>query len=71
MTRIAAFFDFDGTVIDGYSAMALLKDRMRHLEIGPTEALKLSITAFEALTGQGEVEDFMRAGVSAAEFGRL
>jgi putative phosphoserine phosphatase/1-acylglycerol-3-phosphate O-acyltransferase len=65
MSRIAAFFDFDGTVIDGYSAVALLKDRLRRGEIGPTEALKLSLTAFEALNGQGEVEDFMQAGVAA------
>jgi HAD superfamily hydrolase (TIGR01490 family) len=35
--RVGAFFDFDGTVIDGYSAMAIYKHRMRHMEIGPEE----------------------------------
>lgn len=36
---IAAFFDFDGTLIDGYSAAALYGHRMRNLEVGPAELL--------------------------------
>ena len=36
--RIAAFFDFDGTLIDGYSAAALYSHRLRNFEIGPAEA---------------------------------
>ena len=35
--RVAAFFDFDGTLIDGYSAGALYSHRMRNLEVGPME----------------------------------
>jgi putative phosphoserine phosphatase/1-acylglycerol-3-phosphate O-acyltransferase len=27
--RIAAFFDFDGTLIDGYSALAMMQHRFR------------------------------------------
>lgn len=65
MTSTAVFFDFDGTVIDGYSALALLKDRARHLDIGLTEALRLAATAVEAANGHAEVEDFMRVGVEA------
>ena len=65
MSQVAAFFDFDGTVIDGYSAVALLKDRLLHGEIGLTEALRLSSAALEALAGQGQVEDFMTVGVAA------
>lgn len=37
--RIGAFFDFDGTLIAGYSATALLAHRFRSLEIGPLELL--------------------------------
>ena len=36
--RFAAFFDFDGTLIDGYSAAALYSHRLRNFEIGPAEA---------------------------------
>ncbi|MGZ4437231.1 MAG: HAD-IB family hydrolase [Oryzihumus sp.] len=63
--RVAAFFDFDGTVIDGYSAVALLKDRALHGQIGPGEALRLALTGLDAMTGRAEVEDFMRVGVTA------
>jgi putative phosphoserine phosphatase / 1-acylglycerol-3-phosphate O-acyltransferase len=34
---VAAFFDYDGTVIDGYSASAFYRHRLRHGEIGPIE----------------------------------
>lgn len=63
--QVAAFFDFDGTVIDGYSALALLKDRARHGQIGPTEALRLTLTGIGAATGHAEAADFMRVGVAA------
>lgn len=36
---VAAFFDFDGTLIDGYSAAALYGHRLRNLEVGPGELL--------------------------------
>lgn len=35
--QIGAFFDFDGTVIDGYSASAFYRHRLRHGQIGPEE----------------------------------
>ncbi|HEY2098365.1 MAG TPA: haloacid dehalogenase-like hydrolase, partial [Pseudonocardia sp.] len=38
--RIAAFFDFDGTLIDGYSAAALYEHRFRNFEIGPGELVR-------------------------------
>ncbi len=31
---IGAFFDFDGTLIDGYSAVAYFTDRLRRREMG-------------------------------------
>ncbi|HEY3713288.1 MAG TPA: HAD-IB family hydrolase [Jatrophihabitantaceae bacterium] len=59
---VAAFFDFDGTLIDGYSASALYTHRFRNLEIGPAEMLHtlratlgdtLSEEAFEELLVRG------------------
>jgi HAD superfamily hydrolase (TIGR01490 family) len=63
--QIAAFFDFDGTVIDGYSALALLKERARQGKIGPTEAVRLTLTGIGAATGHAEAADFMRVGMAA------
>jgi putative phosphoserine phosphatase/1-acylglycerol-3-phosphate O-acyltransferase len=37
---VAAVFDFDGTLIDGYSASALYSHRFRNLEIGPGEMVR-------------------------------
>jgi putative phosphoserine phosphatase/1-acylglycerol-3-phosphate O-acyltransferase len=66
-TRVAAFFDFDGTVIDGYSAVALLKERARHGQIGLAEAVRLTLAGVGAALGRAEVEDFLRVGVAAFE----
>ena len=38
--HIAAFFDFDGTLIDGYSAAALYEHRFRNFEIGVGELVR-------------------------------
>jgi putative phosphoserine phosphatase/1-acylglycerol-3-phosphate O-acyltransferase len=38
--HIAAFFDFDGTLIDGYSAAALYEHRFRNFEIGLGELVR-------------------------------
>jgi putative phosphoserine phosphatase/1-acylglycerol-3-phosphate O-acyltransferase len=39
--HIAAVFDFDGTLIDGYSAAALYSHRFRNFDIGPGEMVRL------------------------------
>lgn len=38
--HVGAFFDFDGTLIDGYSAVAYFKDRLMARDVGTTELLK-------------------------------
>ena len=38
---IGAFFDFDGTLIDGYSAVAYFADRLRRREMGLGEAANI------------------------------
>jgi putative phosphoserine phosphatase/1-acylglycerol-3-phosphate O-acyltransferase len=62
--HLAAFFDFDGTIIDGYSALALLKDRLKQRQIGPVDTVKLLLTGIGTRTGHAEVEDFMHAGLA-------
>jgi HAD superfamily hydrolase (TIGR01490 family) len=61
--RAAAFFDFDGTLIDGYSAAAFLRDRARRGDLPAGEAVKLIRGSFEARAGRIEFDDFMRSGV--------
>ncbi|HYO85269.1 MAG TPA: HAD-IB family hydrolase [Dermatophilaceae bacterium] len=39
--QIAAFFDFDGTLIQGYSSALLYEQRYRHLQVGLGETLRL------------------------------
>jgi putative phosphoserine phosphatase/1-acylglycerol-3-phosphate O-acyltransferase len=60
--EIGAFFDFDGTIIDGYSAMAFYSHRLKNFEIGPGEATR---TVLAALRGSMSEEQF----VALAEMG--
>lgn len=55
--QIGAFFDYDGTVIDGYSAAAFYRHRVRRLQVGPAEAAQLILLG---LRGLEDEEDFGR-----------
>jgi putative phosphoserine phosphatase/1-acylglycerol-3-phosphate O-acyltransferase len=63
--RTAAFFDFDGTLIDGYSAWAMMQHRARRRELSPTEVARLLMVGLEATIGRADFERFMRVGVQA------
>ena len=63
--RTAAFFDFDGTMIDGYSAMAMMQHRWRKREMSPLEIARLLMVGVEAGLGRADFERFMRVGVKA------
>jgi putative phosphoserine phosphatase/1-acylglycerol-3-phosphate O-acyltransferase len=55
--KTIAVFDFDGTLIDGYSATALYEHRLRNLEIGPEEMVRTVRAALgPTLTEQGFIE---------------
>src|SRR5438128_11734792 len=65
-SEIAAFFDFDGTLIDGYSAAKFMQDRMRRGDISVGAATRLVRAGLA--TRNGRDEDFdqsMRVGVQA------
>jgi putative phosphoserine phosphatase/1-acylglycerol-3-phosphate O-acyltransferase len=62
---VAAFFDFDGTLIDGYSASAFLKDRALRGDLAPGEALKLMRTGLDVRAGKADFDHFMRVGAQA------
>jgi HAD superfamily hydrolase (TIGR01490 family) len=63
--RTAAFFDFDGTLIDGYSAWAMMQHRAQRRELSPLEVAKLLMVGLEASVGRADFERFMRVGVEA------
>jgi HAD superfamily hydrolase (TIGR01490 family) len=63
--RTAAFFDFDGTMIDGYSAMAMMQHRARRREMSPLEIARLLMVGVEAGFGRADFERFMHVGVRA------
>lgn len=63
--RVAAFFDFDGTMVDGYSALALMQHRARSRELSPPELARLLVLGLEAATGRADFERVMRVGVRA------
>jgi HAD superfamily hydrolase (TIGR01490 family) len=63
--RTGAFFDFDGTLIDGYSAMAMMQHRWRNREMSPLEIARLLMVGVEAGLGRADFERFMRVGVKA------
>ncbi len=68
--RTAAYFDFDCTLIDGYSALAALGHRTRRRDLSPLELARLLWVGVEAGAGQAEFEDFMRVAVEGFR-GRL
>lgn len=49
----AAFFDFDGTIIDGYSALLVVRHRALHGQIRPGEAARVGWSTLGYLGGTG------------------
>lgn len=62
---IGAFFDFDGTVMDGYSARAFYRERVRHFEIGPREAAQTLLAGLRGLTSEEDFERFVAISFAA------
>jgi putative phosphoserine phosphatase / 1-acylglycerol-3-phosphate O-acyltransferase len=61
--KVAAFFDFDGTLIDGYSAGALLAHRARNFELGPDEFVRTLRSALGGPLDEVAFEDLLLQGI--------
>jgi putative phosphoserine phosphatase/1-acylglycerol-3-phosphate O-acyltransferase len=61
--KVAAFFDFDGTLIQGYSAGALYAHRARNLELGPDEFLRTLRAALSGPLDEAAFEDLLVQGI--------
>jgi putative phosphoserine phosphatase/1-acylglycerol-3-phosphate O-acyltransferase len=57
--QIGAFFDFDGTIIDGYSAASYYRERLRRREVGREELGRLLRFAWNGDFGEEGFADFM------------
>ncbi|MGY1805199.1 wax ester/triacylglycerol synthase family O-acyltransferase [Blastococcus sp. SYSU D00922] len=63
--RIGAFFDFDGTVIDGYSLAAFARHHLRSLHVTPADLGQLLLTGLRGVTTEEDFERFTVAGMKA------
>ena len=61
---IGAFFDFDGTLIDGYSAVAFFTDRLRRGEMGLGEAADIIRVAWRGDMDESEFSDAIGKAVA-------
>jgi len=63
--QVAAFFDFDGTLIDGYSAVAYFRDRLLSRDVGTTELLRSITESFNVEIRGRDVHRLVEVGVGA------
>jgi HAD superfamily hydrolase (TIGR01490 family) len=63
--RVGAFFDFDGTVIDGYSLAAFARHHLRSLHVTPSDLGQLLLSGLRGVTTEEDFEKFTEAGMRA------
>lgn len=61
--EIAAIFDFDGTLIEGYSAAALYRHRALSFEIGPDEFIRTMLAGLRGTPDEAGFTDLMERGI--------
>jgi putative phosphoserine phosphatase/1-acylglycerol-3-phosphate O-acyltransferase len=61
--HIAAVFDFDGTLIDGYSAAALYDHRFRNGELWPDEMMWILRASFGPTLTHGQFTELVERGI--------
>lgn len=59
--RICAFFDYDGTLIDGFSATAILRARLRSLEFTPEEVTDALMIGLRGCTSEQDYAEVLAA----------
>jgi len=61
--KVAAFFDFDGTLIQGYSASALMAHRARNFELGPDEFVRTMRAALGGSLDEAGFKSLLLQGI--------
>ena len=62
--QIGAFFDFDGTIIHGFSVIDFYVDRIRRGKVGPIEGLQTIALALRGITTEEDFDRFVGVGLS-------
>lgn len=63
--EVAAFLDYDGTVISGFSAAAFYRHRFRHLEIGLQEIARTLLMATRGIESEEDFAAFLEVSLAA------
>ena len=63
--QIAAFFDYDGTVISGFSAKDFYEHRFRHFEIGVPEIVRTLLAARKGINSEQDFAEFLEISLGA------
>ncbi|WP_354699386.1 hypothetical protein DSM112329_05101 [Paraconexibacter sp. AEG42_29] len=69
--EVAAFFDYDGTVISGYSATAFYRHRILSLQLGPQELVRTMLATARGITSEEDFADFLSISLSSWKGKRL
>ncbi|MGH8455890.1 MAG: HAD-IB family hydrolase [Stenotrophobium sp.] len=62
-SHIGAFFDFDGTIIDGFSAGAFFRDKLRKREMSAQEVAQALLISLRNDVGEAEFTEFVRGAM--------
>jgi len=65
--HIGAFFDFDGTLIDGYSAVMYFRERLKSRDVGLGELLRTAVESVNVERRGHDVTELMNIGLAALE----
>lgn len=63
--HIGAFFDYDGTVIDGYSAAAFFTHRVKRLDVSPSDVARLALIGLRGVRNPAQFVDFVGTALRA------
>jgi len=61
---VGAFFDFDGTLLAGYSIVAFIAERWRQRELGPADLARSAATLAGALAGTVSQREVIELGMA-------
>jgi putative phosphoserine phosphatase/1-acylglycerol-3-phosphate O-acyltransferase len=62
--QVGAFFDFDGTLIDGYSARVFYEDQIRRFELSAGELARSALAGLEMAVRDTDVSKLMKVAVA-------
>lgn len=63
--QVAAYFDYDGTLISGYSATAFYRHRILSLKLGPEELVRTLLHTVRGITTEEEFAAFLELSLSS------